>query len=199
MSYVIAVLILCQFFSVQLVLAFYENPNSQPASSNLAIAKISEPQTATKTPKGLPARLKIPRIHVDAVINHVGLLPDGSMGIPEHPLNAAWYKLGPKPGDTGSAVIDGHVNWWYGATGVFAHLSTVKPGDTITVQDEQGKETHFIVRESRAFGFHEDASTVFRSYDGKAHLNLITCEGVWIKSAQAYSKRLVVFADKVEK
>jgi len=43
------------------------------------------------------------------------------------------------------------------------------------------------------------ATDVFTSSDGKAHLNLITCDGIWDKNAAQYSERLVVFADRVEK
>jgi len=33
------------------------------------------------------------------------------------------------------------------------------------------------------------------SNDGKAHLNLITCAGVWDEVEKSHSSRLVVFAD----
>ncbi|MFZ2299818.1 MAG: class F sortase [Candidatus Moraniibacteriota bacterium] len=55
-----------------------------------------------------------------------------------------------------------------------------------------------MVRESRSFDPDADALDVFSSDDGKAHLNLITCEGVWDKASKRYSKRLVVFTDKEE-
>jgi len=32
--------------------------------------------------------------------------------------------------------------------------------------------------------------------DGLAHLNLITCIGVWEQITQGYSQRLVVFTDR---
>ncbi|PIZ82226.1 MAG: class F sortase, partial [Parcubacteria group bacterium CG_4_10_14_0_2_um_filter_41_6] len=41
-----------------------------------------------------------------------------------------------------------------------------------------------------------DVPEVFNSSDGKAHLNLITCTGVWNKEDNAFSERLVVFTDK---
>ena len=41
-----------------------------------------------------------------------------------------------------------------------------------------------------------DPNAVFISNDEKLHLNLITCEGIWSKAQQSYSKRLVVFADR---
>ena len=146
---------------------------------------------------GLPVRLKIPGINVDSVIESVGLTPEGAMGVPKDPNNAAWYNLGPHPGDNGSAVMSGHVNWYYGAKGVFEKLSKLKPGDKIEVLDDKGAVISFVVRESRSFDAAADANDVFFSKDGKAHLNLITCEGVWNKLAKQYSKRLVVFADRV--
>lgn len=51
------------------------------------------------------------RIHVDTAIHPVELTPDGSMGVPELPQDVAWYLLGPHPGEEGSAIIAGHVNW----------------------------------------------------------------------------------------
>lgn len=145
---------------------------------------------------GLPIRLIIPKISVDAAIEQVGVAPDGSMDVPKGPQNVAWFRLGPRPGENGSAVIAGHYGWKDGIPAVFDTLSTLQKGDTLSVEDDTGVVTTFVVRESRLLGEHEDASEVFGSSDGKAHLNLITCEGVWNAATKSYSKRLVVFADK---
>ncbi len=145
---------------------------------------------------GLPVRLNIPGIHVDSAVEYVGLTPQGAVGIPKDPDNAAWYNLGPRPGEIGSAVITGHINWYYGAIGVFADLHKVKPGDRIVVRDDKGVDISFVVRETRSYDAAAQAIDVFISNDGKAHLNLITCEGVWDSGSQQYTKRLVVFADK---
>lgn len=152
--------------------------------------------SATTTSVGVPVRIGIPRIAVNAVIESVGLAADGSMGVPKKTRNTAWYNLGPRPGETGSAVISGHVNWLYGATAVFAKLNRLKPGDKITVRDDKGKVISFVVRGSKIYGAEADATDVFGSNDGKAHLNLVTCGGTWDKRAKQYTKRLVVFADK---
>ena len=196
-GYVFSVLVLFLCISVRLVLGFYEDPVAQNPDQNIPTTQEQKPQVDARAAIGLPVHLKIPRIGVNAVIRSVGLTPDGSIGVPKLPRDAAWYMLGPKPGETGSAVIDGHVNWLYGATGVFAHLNALRAGDLITVQDDRGARTSFVVRKSRSYGQNEDASDIFRSNDGKSHLNLITCGGVWDKASRAYSKRLVVFADRV--
>lgn len=145
---------------------------------------------------GLPVRLKIPSIKVNAVIESVGLTSKGEMGTPKIPLDVAWYNLGPRPGEIGSAAIAGHVNWYNGAVSAFANLNKLKIGDRIIIQDDKGVEVSFIVRKIKAFTSKEDPSEVFISHDGRSHLNLITCFGVWDKKAKQYSKRLVVFADK---
>lgn len=53
-----------------------------------------------------------------------------------------------------------------------------------------------MVRELRTYGPKDDVTNVFNSSDGQAHLNLITCEGIWDKASKSYSKRLVIFTDK---
>jgi LPXTG-site transpeptidase (sortase) family protein len=143
---------------------------------------------------GLPVRLKIPKIKVDAVVEHVGLTSDGAMGVPKSPKTTAWFDLGARPGDAGSAVIAGHYGFKKGS--VFDRLYKLRKGDKIYVEDEKGVVVAFVVRESRTYGQNENAASVFDSGDGKAHLNLITCMGVWNKTTKTYSKRLVVFAEK---
>jgi sortase (surface protein transpeptidase) len=157
-----------------------------------------EPPAAVAESFGAPAHIWIPSIAVDAIVEHVAMKKDGSMDTPTHPLDVGWYSLGPRPGEPGSAAIAGHVDWWKGATAVFKDLRKVNIGDVITVQDEEGKEVSFIVRESRSYKAADDAREVFVSTDGKAHLNLITCDGAWDKNAGQYARRLVVFADKLD-
>lgn len=146
---------------------------------------------------GLPVQIKIPKISVDAVIEHVGLNATGSMDVPKLTANTAWYKFGPKPGAIGSAVISGHLNWWNGEIGVFENLRKLIPGDVLTVRDEKGLIISFMVREIKNYDAEADATTVFYSNDGKSHLNLVTCDGTWDKSTKQYSSRLVVFTDRV--
>lgn len=140
-------------------------------------------------------RLKIPKIGVDAVIEDVGLLPNGEMGVPGNTTNVGWFSLGTRPGEIGSAVITGHVNLETGAAAVFTNLNQLVVGDKLLVENGKGVVAPFVVREKRSFdpGY---ADEVFTSSSG-SHLNLVTCEGVWNNVQKSYSKRLVVFADKL--
>lgn len=167
-----------------------------PIAEGFEISAYSDRVKSAEEHIGLPAFIKISSIAVDAPIEKVALAADGSMDVPKDAMNTGWYEPGPRPGEIGSAVIDGHVNWFHGATAVFKDLHKVKPGDTVIVQDDAGSPILFIVREVRMYEAGADATDIFSSKDGNAHLNLITCDGVWNKQTKQYSKRLVVFADR---
>ena len=144
----------------------------------------------------LPVRLKIPSINIDAPVEYVGLTSDGAMDVPKSPDDVAWFNLGPRPRENGSAVIAGHKGWKNNIPAVFDNLHKLRKGDKISVEDEKGVITTFVVREIRIYGKDEVVSDVFGSNDGKSHLNLITCTGVWNKAEKAFSERLIVFTDK---
>lgn len=94
-------------------------------------------------------------------------------------------------------MIDGHFGWWKnGQEAVFNNLSDLRKGDKVYITDTKEKITVFIVRELMIYDFDQNVPEVFISSDGKAHLNLITCGGLWDKSSQKYLKRFVVFTDK---
>ncbi len=162
------------------------------AGSAVAIDSASVPST---TPELLP-HLKIPKINVDAPVEDVGLTSQGAMDIPKGPNGAVWFNLGPRPGEVGSAVIAGHYGWKNEIPAVFDNLHKLEKGDKIYIKDEKGITMTFVVRQLRTYGEDEDASLVFDSSDGGAHLNLVTCQGVWNKNKKSYSNRLVVFTDK---
>jgi sortase (surface protein transpeptidase) len=140
-------------------------------------------------------RLRIPKINVDAAIENMGITAQGDMDSPDGPENTGWYKLGPRPGEIGNAVIDGHFGWKNNKPAVFDKLHTLAKGDLIQTEDDKKKLFTFVVTEIRMYGPDDDATDVFRSTDNLAHLNLITCQGVWNKDLKSYATRLVVFAD----
>lgn len=153
--------------------------------------------STTTADSDLSIRLKIPKIQVDALVESVGLTPEGMMDAPEGPTNAGWYNLGVRPGEEGSSVIDGHSGWKNNIPAVFDNLHKLQKGDKIYVEDNKGVITTFVVREFRIYDPEADASEVFVSSDGKSHLNLITCAGDWNETTKSSSKRLVVFTDKL--
>lgn len=180
----IALAVLCLFIFLNFTQGSYNKP---------------EPKTVTQAPIvdkasiGSPVRLIIPSININANIQHLGVTQTGEMEIPANIIDVGWFSLGPRPGERGSAVIAGHFNGENNEAGVFNNLHKLKMGDQLYIEDDNGKTTSFIVRETRTYkpGY---ADEVFNLSNG-AHLNLITCDGVWDAVEKSYSKRLVVFAD----
>ena len=183
--------VLAAAFIFRLFIDRLMNIEQGPNIGNAAV--ISENKKTETTP---PVRLIIPKIKIDADIESIGLTPEGAMGSPKKPQDTAWFNLGPVPGEKGSAVISGHYGWKNNIKAAFDNLNILRKGDKIYTEDEKGKITTFIVSAYRTYDQNADASQIFGSSDGKSHLNLITCKGVWSKANKSYSERLVVFADK---
>ena len=147
---------------------------------------------------GLPVRLQIPSINVDAAIEDAFITPDGRMDVPAGSKNVAWFALGPPPGQIGSSVIGGHYGIDNGTTKVFYNLNKLKIGDHVQVVDDFNKTLSFVVRTVKIYDRNADATEVFLSKDNKAHLNLIACDGVWNKQNDTYPDRRVVFTDAID-
>ena len=96
----------------------------------------SQPQPGATAPPG-PSTLSIPRIGVRATIVAVGRKADGAMQVPD-PGQVGWYRLGPRPGDPGPAVLAGHVDN-HTSPDVFYRLRELRPGDEILVASLTGR------------------------------------------------------------
>ena len=163
---------------------------------NLINAQSQSNVSSEQTNSNLPVRLKIPTIKVDAAVEYLGVTPDGAMDVPKGPDNVGWFDLGPRPGEIGSAVVAGHEGWKNNIPAVFDDLYKLKIGDKIYIIDDLGVTTTFVVSNIRIYDQNEDATNVFTSNDGKAHLNLVTCDGVWNATLKGRPSRLVIFTDK---
>ncbi len=182
---------------VCLTILFFENYNLKDSVEPIYVSDIVENILPTEQPTAyFPVRIKIEKINVDAPVEYVSLTSNGEMAVPKNQNNAGWFDLGTRPGDIGSAVIAGHYGWKNNIPSVFDDLSKLKVGDEISTIDTEGATTTFIVREIGLYKSTGDAANVFGSDDGLAHLNLITCEGVWSAAKKSYSNRLIVFTDK---
>jgi LPXTG-site transpeptidase (sortase) family protein len=177
---------------------FKEQPQQavRYAKTTQAVA-VNTPATAAQTRVAWPVHLTIAKIAVDAPLDYVRLTPQGALDTPDSPANAGWYDGGSRPGEKGTAVIDGHFGWKDGIPAVFDQLHKLSPGDLIQVKDERGQMISFAVRELRTYQKDQADKEVFATNDDKVHLNLITCEGTWNEAQKSYTNRLVVFADKL--
>lgn len=142
-----------------------------------------------------PARLLIPTVGVDVPVELVGILSNGDLATPtQHPWDdVGWYNAGPRPGEQGSAVIDGHLDRPGGYPAVFWNLQNMQVGDEVMVVDMHGKTLHFRVRGVMLYApEHAPLQQIFGNTADR-FLNLITCAGDWIPSQHQTTLRLVVF------
>lgn len=177
---------------------FYNEVTSKRLSKSTSenIVRPNEPAVTPVEPRyGLPLRLKISKLNIDANIVYVGLTGSGNMESPVKLEDLGWYKYGPHPGDKGTAVIAGHLDG-VKDPGVFIDLNKLQTGDSITITDGNGQIASFTVSKTQTYNSNEQPKEVFSQTD-KAKLNLITCAGTWDPAQKQFSKRLVVFADKV--
>ena len=161
-----------------------------------------ESSTAAAVGTGLPVRLVIPKLNINAAFQYNGLTPSGTMETPSNVSDVGWFTGSALPGKLGVAIVIGHVaqirRGVVTKPGVFSDLGSLSAGDTFSVLNDEGVTTNFVVRESRTYDPTADATDVFTSTDGGAHLNFITCEGTWDQAQLEYTQRLVVFADAVQ-
>lgn len=172
-------------------------PSTQKRQSQPQRA-IATPQPTTAPKPGIytPVHIRIPAIGIDANVEPVSILPNSNLDTPhQNPWDSTgWYKDGPRPGEMGSAVIDGHVDRPGGGPAVFWNLRYLKAGDQIIVITSNKHQLLFHVTARIAYPAHEaPLQNIFGDNSGK-YLNLITCDGYWIPSEQQTSARMVVFA-----
>lgn len=141
-----------------------------------------------------PTKFSIPKIEINTAIEAVGMDARGRMDVPQNVNNVAWYKLGYKPGDEGSAVISGHYDQSTGAPAVFYNLSKLNTGDEINVEDEAGNKRTFIVFDKKQFPYESLPLRDIFATAGSPTLNLITCAGNWDTNNKNYSMRTVIYS-----
>lgn len=149
-------------------------------------------------PGDAPALLAIPSLGITANVQQTGLTKSGAMGTPSNFTDVAWYKYGPAPGQAGSAVIDGHVDNGLALAGVFKHLGDIKLGDDVYVTTTSGQKLHFKVVDIEIYPYQDAPTNVIFNRDDQVRLNLITCDGTWVKGGHTYNERLVVFTTLVQ-
>lgn len=147
----------------------------------------------------VPLRLNIPAIGVNAFVESLGLRSNGDLATPtQHPWDdVGWYDLGPHPGDTGSAVIDGHLDRPGGYPAVFWRLRDIHVGDAVLVTNDGGGTLHFRVTRIAYYSPNQAPLQDIFGNQGGRYLNLITCAGDWIPSQHQTTLRLVVYTTLV--
>lgn len=167
-----------------------------PPSSSVPMPASVVTQQRIQRSYGLPVRLQIRHLKIDAKVLYMGATKLGKMEVPSNVTDVGWYKFGALPGNQGTAVIAGHLDGLKAEPGVFSNLSKVQIGDDVSVVDNAGATASFRVSSMKSYSDNEQPTEVFSSTTG-SHLNLITCSGAWDKSAHHFKQRLVIFTDRI--
>jgi len=170
-------------------------PPSVPAS--VGAARATAPPTAATVglDRSAPVKISIQSINVSASVDQIGLASDGTLD--EQPLSlaqdAAWYRLGPTPGQVGPAVIVGHVDT-KDSQAVFYDLGRLRPGAKVVITLADGHTVTFTVD---SLGTYLKTKFPTKSVYGQTNfpaLRLITCGGPFDRVAGSYRDNIVVFA-----
>ncbi|MFC8300317.1 class F sortase [Micromonospora orduensis] len=147
---------------------------------------------AASAPQGPPTRVRVPRIGVDSPLTVLGLDGAGALVPPDDFDTAGWYGGGPAPGDTGPAVLAGHLDSRRGPA-VFARLGELRAGDRVQVW-RGGQRLSFRVTGSLRTGKDRFPTAAVYGPTPGAELRLVTCGGDFDRRRGHYTDNVVVFA-----
>jgi sortase (surface protein transpeptidase) len=163
-----------------------------PAADNRA----EGPRAVSTAVRSTPVALHIPAIGVDVPVSTLGLNPDRTVEVPIDFQEPGWFRLGPSPGQVGSAVILGHVDSRSGPA-VFFRLRYLNAGDRVDVTLADGTIAHFEVGAVRMYSKRQfPARQVYGSH-GYSALQLVTCGGVFDTRTRSYLSNVVAYTSLV--
>ena len=143
------------------------------------------------TPK--PVWLTVPAIGVKAPIINLGLNRNGTLQVPSTTTVAGWYTGSPRPGQTGAAVIAGHVDSQAGPA-VFFRLRLLQAGQLVYVRRADGSLAVFRVTAVQIYLKTQFPTKFVYGPLPDAQLRLITCGGTFDSTTGHYLSNVVVSA-----
>jgi LPXTG-site transpeptidase (sortase) family protein len=160
-----------------------------------AAGGLQDPQTAAPVTRStaVPTRVLIPTISVDAPLETLDRDAKGVLQPPVRWPDAGWYANGVVPGDTGAAVIAGHLDTTKRAA-VFVNLRQLRPGDRIDVRMSDRRTLHFTVTSARVVRKALFPTSAVYGATPDPELRLITCSEPFDEVHGVYADNLVVFA-----
>jgi hypothetical protein len=140
-----------------------------------------------------PLRVRIPSIGVDSPLARLGVDAGGALLPPSDFARAGWFAASPVPGEVGPSVIAGHVDSHDGPA-VFFRLRDLVPGDAVLVDRADGTTVRFVVTGADRYPKDRFPTEEVYGPTPRAELRLITCGGVFDRSAGSYTDNVVVYA-----
>ncbi|HEY0813113.1 MAG TPA: class F sortase [Pseudonocardia sp.] len=167
-----------------------------PILAVFAPDSVAPADAAAPMARSAPVRVQIPAIGVDSALMRLGLQADGTLQVPPAAFPAGWYTGLPTPGESGPAILAGHVEWG-GVPGVFYRLRDLRPGALVTVLRQDGSAAVFRVKQVEEYPKDEFPTDVVYGDIDHAGLRLITCGGAYDPETRDYEDNVVAFADLI--
>jgi LPXTG-site transpeptidase (sortase) family protein len=164
--------------------------SSQPA------IRLSLPPTPVPPPPppGLPVRLAIPSIRVDAPVVELDRKPgpSGALQWETVPFVAGYYPITGLVGAPANVVLSGHVHS-QDQGNVFRDLYRLQPGDPLVVGTALGQFTYRVADLRLVKPWEVDALAP----SAEPRLTLVTCAGAFDFRTRTFSERLLVVGELV--
>ncbi len=141
-----------------------------------------------------PTNISIPNAKLTTNIIEVGITREGNLDVPGNYTEVGWYKHGTRPGQIGSAVLDGHVDNGGNIPGPFKNLRNLKNGDDIFVTMSDGTIQRYSVKVSEVYNLDKFPGEMVFNETGDKYLKIITCHGKFVSKLGTYNQRLIVTA-----
>jgi sortase (surface protein transpeptidase) len=173
-----------------------DQPGQERLVAPTAPATAPTPAAANTVAHSAPVGLRIPAIGVAVSVSALGLNPDGTVQVPTNFDEPGWFRLGPSPGEVGTAVILGHVDSTTGPA-VFFRLGQLQAGDPVEVSLADGVVVYFTVVSVVMYPKDQFPADLVYGSHGYSALQLVTCGGVFDKAAHSYRSNVVVYTSLV--
>jgi hypothetical protein len=143
-----------------------------------------------------PVSLVIPAIGVRTRLITLGRTRQGTLQVPTTTSVAGWYTASPRPGETGSSIIAGHIDSYLGP-GVFFRLRLLRPGDRVYVRQAGGSLAVFRVYAEHMYPKNRFPTQQVYGPEPDAELHLITCGGTFDPATGSYLSNVVVYSSEI--
>ncbi len=183
----------------------YRRSNS-PAIADADLRQILEDNGDTPTDKrpynennyavapDLPRKLTIQKLGINARIVRLSARDNSEPKSPQNIYDVGWYENSAKPGETGAALLLGHIRGLE-RDGVFTDLTRLVPGDEFQLELGDGTIQNYQIVKMEAYtrGQVDFKNLTQSAVDGQAGLNLLTSVASYESNAEVV-QQLAVFA-----
>jgi len=154
---------------------------------------------AAPLPRSAPVSVRIPAIGVAARIIPVGLNANRTVQVPSlrTPFLTGWFDGGAAPGQTGPAVLLGHVDSALVGPAVFYRLGELRPGNLVYITRDDQRVAVFRIGSVALYPQWDFPTKQVYGFTMRPTLRLITCGGDFDTHTHLYLDRTIAFASYV--